>query len=541
MKKNKIGLPHGTADTLFERYEQKAATQATILSCFKSAGYRTVATPTFEYVDVFDRSNAYVEEKSYRFSDYDGRFMALRCDSSSPIARMVNSSFKNVDSVLRISYNQSVYKKQIAHGGKRHEVSQCGVELINADSTFNADLEILKLAIDSLKVAGLEKFKIELGHAGLFYAVASLLPLSHSEYEQLRQYMGAKNIAALKEFLLQYSTENEQVCNLLSKMPGLFGDLEILMSAKQLFSVVDGADAVIDRLISLHKELCALGFEDKISFDLGLVQSFGYYTGVVFSGYSSGIGEAVLSGGRYDALYGQFGEDKNAIGFAINVDAILDINATDKSLVNRPLRIALTKGRLQKDACKLMEAAGLDMSELTSNTRKLIIPIANGRYELILAKAADVITYVTHGVCDVGLVGKDTIDEQGGDFYELLDTGFGRCRFAVAAPKWFDYDQVTGTLTVASKYPKVANSFFTSKGLNIDIIKIDGSVELAPLLGLADVIVDIVETGETLRANGLDVVEEISDISARIIANVPSMKLRKEEIENLIALMEEQL
>ena len=158
-----------------------------------------------------------------------------------------------------------------------------------------------------------------------------------------------------------------------------------------------------------------------------------------------------------------------------------------------------------------------------------------------LAKAADVITYVEHGVCDLGVVGKDTIAESGGSFYEILDLGFGRCRFALAAPKDSDFFAGYAAKTVASKYPNVSRAYFGRKGMDVRIIKIEGSVELAPLLGLSDGIVDIVETGATLRENGLEVVEPIHQVSARLIVNAASLKLRKQEIEDLAARLEREI
>ena len=206
----------------------------------------------------------------------------------------------------------------------------------------------------------------------------------------------------------------------------------------------------------------------------------------------------------------------------------------------RPIRMALTKGRLEKDTVALFDRMGLDTSAIKDKGRRLILPVGDG-LEVVLAKAADVITYVEHGVCDIGVVGKDTIAESGGSFYEVLDLGFGRCRFALAAPKDRDFFAGYHAKTIASKYPNVARSYFDRKGMDVRIIKIEGSLELAPLIGLADGIVDIVETGSTLKENGLEVVETISPISARLIVNVACMKLRKEEIESLIVRMESNL
>lgn len=204
------------------------------------------------------------------------------------------------------------------------------------------------------------------------------------------------------------------------------------------------------------------------------------------------------------------------------------------------LRIALTKGRLEEKTVSLFESMGLDCSSIREKGRKLILPVNNGQYEVVLAKAADVITYVEHGVCDLGVVGKDTILENGGSFYEVLDLGFGKCRFALAAPKGADFFSGHAARTIATKYPNVTRSYFERKGMDINIIKIEGSVELAPLVGLSDAIVDIVETGSTLKANGLEVIEDVAPISARVIVNTASLKLRKKEVEELVNAMDEQ-
>ncbi len=206
----------------------------------------------------------------------------------------------------------------------------------------------------------------------------------------------------------------------------------------------------------------------------------------------------------------------------------------------KPIRIALTKGRLEKDTVALFDRMGLDTAAVKDKGRRLILPVGDN-LEVVLAKAADVITYVEHGVCDLGVVGKDTIAEYGGSFYEVLDLGYGRCRFALAAPKDKDFFAGYHGKTIASKYPNVARSYFERKGMDVRIIKIEGSVELAPLLGLSDGIVDIVETGSTLKENGLQVVEDILPVSARLIVNMACMKLRKAEIEDLASRMEEAL
>lgn len=209
--------------------------------------------------------------------------------------------------------------------------------------------------------------------------------------------------------------------------------------------------------------------------------------------------------------------------------------------MNKPIRIALTKGRLEKDTVGLLEKIGFDCTSVREKGRKLILPIPDANLEVVLAKANDVITYVEHGVCDMGVVGKDTIMEMGGSFFELVDLGFGKCRFALAAKKGSSFYGGYDIKTIATKYPNVARTYFETKGMDLEIVKIEGSVELAPLLELSDGIVDIVETGTTLKENGLEVIEDIAPISARLIVNTVSMKLRQEEIEKLVSLFESNL
>ena len=209
--------------------------------------------------------------------------------------------------------------------------------------------------------------------------------------------------------------------------------------------------------------------------------------------------------------------------------------------MNERLRIALTKGRLQDKSVELFEAMGLDCSPVRNPGRRLIHALPNYPLDAVLAKAPDVITYVEHGVCDLGVVGKDTILEKGGAFYEVLDLGFGRCRFALAVKRGSDFYGTYKTRRVASKYPNVTRAFFEGKGMGVDIIKIEGSVELAPILDLADGIVDIVETGATLKENGLEPIEDVARVSARLIVNTASMKLYKNEITDFLSRVEREL
>lgn len=203
------------------------------------------------------------------------------------------------------------------------------------------------------------------------------------------------------------------------------------------------------------------------------------------------------------------------------------------------ISIALTKGRLEEETVKILEKAQYDPSELKNKGRKLVFKDKKEDISYFLVKAADSITYVEHGVADIGVVGKDTILESEHKCYEVLDLEIGKCGFIVASLPENDIFKKVGHIKIGSKYPKVAKEYFKKKNMDVEVIKIEGSVELAPILGLCDGIVDIMETGTTLKENGLVVLDRICDISARLIVNKASFKMKQNEIGDFIKRIKE--
>ena len=203
------------------------------------------------------------------------------------------------------------------------------------------------------------------------------------------------------------------------------------------------------------------------------------------------------------------------------------------------LTIALAKGRLAEISMDLFEKIGLDCSEMRQKSRKLIFTDEKNKVKFILVKASDVPTYVEYGAADIGIVGKDTLLEEGRNLYEMIDLGVGKCRMCVCGPEKMRSElSATNNLRVASKFTNIArNYFFREKGRTVELIKLHGSVELAPLVGLSEVIVDIVESGKTLEENGLCVLETICDISARFVVNRVSMKMERERILDIVSKM----
>ena len=204
------------------------------------------------------------------------------------------------------------------------------------------------------------------------------------------------------------------------------------------------------------------------------------------------------------------------------------------------INIALPKGRLGEKVYNLLERLGYGCPSLLENSRKLVFEDEKNGVRYFWVKPSDVAIYVETGVADVGVVGKDILLEQSPDVYELIDLGFGKCRMAVAGKKG-EFLPLDKTIKVATKFPNIAKKHFSSKSREIDIIKLNGSIELAPILGMSDVIVDIVETGSTLRENDLEVYEDIVNISARFIANKTSFRFKTEEIELMKSKIEKEL
>ena len=280
------------------------------------------------------------------------------------------------------------------------------------------------------------------------------------------------------------------------------------------------------------------GAGGSIRLDMTLAGEMEYYNGLVFQGYLESLPRPVLKGGRYDLLMQKFTPGAGAIGFAVYLDELDRLSAPLPPVQKQPtektmLNVALPKGRLGDKVYDLLAGIGYGCPEDYNATRKLVVenPAAGIRYFLV--KPSDVAIYVEHGAADVGIVGKDILTEASADVYELLDTGLGRCRMCVAAPA--DYqDDPSRPVRVATKFVNIAKSYYASIGRDIDIIKLNGSIELAPILGLSDVIVDIVETGTTLRENGLRVVTEFMPISARFIANKASYQFKHREMDEML-------
>lgn len=310
--------PEGTKDLLFEECLANRTVSSILGKVFSHRGFHEVLTPCVEFYDLFSEELSGIPmESMFKMSDSKGRLMVMRPDSTLPIARMVSTRLKNVRQPIRLYYNQRVYRNNLGLTGRSNEVMQTGIELIGAKGK-RADLEVITTAIEALSKC-VPDFRIEIGHAGFFKALAQKLPVSDEEREEIRFFIESKNYSALNSIL--DSLEQTPYVEIIRKLPGLFGGIDVLEEACTLCDD-ETALQTLEYVREIYNDLSLYNLGDRLIIDLGLVQRNDYYSNIVFSGYVMGSGEPVLIGGRYDNLLDHFDAPAPAIGFGINVDAL---------------------------------------------------------------------------------------------------------------------------------------------------------------------------------------------------------------------------
>ncbi len=311
--------PEGTRDLLFEECDARRMVESTLSKLFKSRGYKKVMTPALEFFDVFNRDSAGMPpETLYSLTDNAGRLLVLRPDNTLPIARIATTRLRDAGYPLRLYYNQHVFRRCPSYSGHSDETSQGGIELIGA-SGLRADLEILLTAVEALNNCGAPDYRIEIGHAGFVNAIFAGLDTGEEIRDRICELIAAKSYAALNDLLDQIG--DNETTRALKSLPRLFGGSEVLDKAEALYQS-DAAIEALNYLRLVYARIEALGLDNKINIDMGLVHRSSYYTGLVFRGYIEGSGVKILSGGRYDKLIGEFGKPLPATGFGIETDAL---------------------------------------------------------------------------------------------------------------------------------------------------------------------------------------------------------------------------
>lgn len=537
-KSGNTHTPAGLTDILVKECELKFKIETAAREVFARHGYHVVQPPMFEYYDVYDAAVTKAENM-FKFFDNNGRMLALRPDLTTSVARI--AATKPLGELpYRIAYSGSAFRNdETFSNDRRREFSQAGIELIGNGGT-DADAEVIEIAIEALLKFGVKDFQIDMGHADYYKGLAEIAGLDPIVSDKLRANINDKDFVAI-EGILDGIDIDEKLKEVFMELPKMFGGIETAVAAAKNPIIGEKSRAALENLISVYEILKGKGLDKYISTDLGMVPNLDYYTGIIVKGFAKGVAFPICSGGRYDNLTEKFGKALPATGIAIGIERVMtalsDISERNDENASEYITVALAKGRLAELSINIFEKLGFDVQEMKSKTRKLIFTDEKNKFKFILVKASDVPVYVEYGAADIGVVGKDTLLESGKDVYEIMDLGFGKCRMAVAGPSEMR-DKLVGRniMRVASKYPHIARDYFHRvKGQTVDIIKLNGSVELGPLVGLSDVIVDIVESGKTLKENGLEVLEDVCELSARLVVNRVSLKMHRERILKLMS------
>ena len=497
---------------------------------YEAAGCRKYHMGRFEEYGLYQENRSFLSsEQVITFTDLDGRLLALKPDVTLSIAKTAQPA---PGETLRYYYHENVYRPS-AESHTFKEISQMGLEMLGAVGEAQVQQAVC-LAARSLDALGAE-WVLEVSHMGYLFGLFDALGVPDAARAKLLEKLREKNAHELRAAAGAAGLA-DAAADILCSVLSLCGSYADTLAKAAALCRNDAMRAAVAELEALAVPLEKAG--GVIRLDMTLAGEMEYYNGLVFQGYLKALPRPLLKGGRYDLLMQKFTPGAGAIGFAVYLDELdrlsaplppVQKNSTDRVMLN----VALPKGRLGDKVYHLLAGIGYGCPEDYNATRKLVVENPEAGIRYFLVKPSDVAIYVEHGAADVGIVGKDILTEASADVYELLDTGLGKCRMCVAAPA--DYkDDPSRPVRVATKFVNIAKSYYASMGRDIDIIKLNGSIELAPILGLSDVIVDIVETGTTLRENGLKVVTEFMPISARFIANKASYQFKHAEMDTML-------
>lgn len=491
---------------------------------YATYGYTPYCMSKFEAYDLYaNHKDFLVSENIISFNDTDGKLLALKPDVTLSI---IKNSPRELNTCNKVYYNENVY-----HVSKRtdafSEIMQSGIECFGKVSDKDIE-EVLILAAQSLKLLS-EDAVLAISDLSIISSIIDAMALSKGDQKDLYFAVGSKNAEAIQK--IAEDNQALQQGNALIRLISLNGDLS---NVEKKLEGIDFCDKVaLENFIQTLNALSKSDYSDMIRIDFSLTGDLHYYNGIIFKGFLPNIPYEVLSGGQYDRLMQRMNRNAKAIGFAVYHDMLSKKVLTGTDDKDDFVNIALPKGRLGEKIYGIFAENGLDCPSILEPGRKLIFENTDKKLRFFWAKPSDVPIYVERGAADLGVAGKDILVESDPDVYEMLDLKEGKCRMCVSAPKDFTDDPFE-TLRVATKFSNTAKQYYRKKGRETDIIHLNGSIEIAPVLKVSDVIVDIVETGTTLKENGLEVKETIFEISARLIANKASYKFKQNRIEEIV-------
>lgn len=525
--------PSGFRDVLADEAREREALARRVLDLLDEAGYAPIETPTLELLDVMEQGGR-VPATPFKFLDAAGQLVTLRPDVTLQVARMGATRLASDDEPLRLRYMQRVFREAGSGSGQQRAVArerkQIGIECIGIGGP-EADAEVISLFVRSLQAAGVEDFQIALANVAV---LRSLLAASHAPDTWVTGILDAfhsSSYVALDALCQQAQGEPWGFyATAVARLARIAGGKEAIDEVRALVDPLGCADA-LDGFEAMFDILTQAGISEHITIDFSVMSSFDYYTGIVFEAYAPGLGGSLGAGGRYDLLLGAYGNPRPAAGFAFfledamaarEANLLAGSNMVASEGSEPPLRVAVPKGSLNADAIEALAAAGLDVTGLDNPGRQLII--RNPGVEYIIVRPTDAPVFVELGAADCGICGEDSLLESQADVVELSDLRFGACRFIVAQlagseERVREHYLRLGSIRVATKYPRIARAHFAARGQQVEIVELRGNIELGPLTGMSECIVDITATGTTLRENNLVVTDEVLASTARFFAN----------------------
>ncbi len=537
--------PSGFRDVLAEEAIVRERITRSVQQLFADRGYLPIETPTLEVMDVM-QAGGRLPGSPFKFFDSRGDLLAMRPDVTLQVARMCATRLAGEPGPLRFRYTQRVFREAESKSqAEAREVTQMGIECVG-ESGPKADAEVVGLLAEALTLSGVGEFSLAVATVGVLRALlnrsgaparwkACVLEAYHAS-----NFVELDRLTALngEELGMDVSSVAPAYAIAIRALPRIRGGREAIERVRELVAPLGCLDG-LDDFEKTFDLLAEAGLADRVLVDFSVMSSFDYYTGIVFEAYSPHLGTELGSGGRYDNMISAYGESRPAAGFAFTLEQAMSAATKGRLAVGvaepkgatetpcapeaqRPLRIAVPKGSLNAGTIRCLAEAGLDTTGLDNPGRQLII--SNPGVDYIIVRPTDAPVFVALGAADCGICGKDSLLEASPEVVELVDLKFGGCRFVVAESEGSseaieEHYRTLGSIRVATKYPRITRAHYAKTGVQVEIVKLHGNIELAPLTGMAERIVDITATGTTLRENNLRIVEEVLASTARFFAN----------------------
>ena len=525
------GTPRGFRDILPEEALARERIEGVVRSCFSEHGYLPVETPLLEDRACLERGGR-IQDTPFQLFDSDGSLLVLRPDLTLPIARLVASRVSRDELPCRFRYAAPVVREEPSLKGQPRQFTQLGVELVGGCGQ-SSEPEVVQLLAEVLSRLNVPDWRIVCGSVCPLTSLLSACDVSDEFSGRVLGYVHESDLVTLDEYVDATEGLTDAQRRALHEVPRLNGDVAVIDRIDELLGAagVEARERGTEELRQLVSSCSVLVGQGRLRFDFSIINSFDYYTGIIFKGYAEGIAASLASGGRYDAVLYHLGcEGVAACGFAMSLERLQEVLGEQGGsgvvtpgvrVAERPLRIAIPKGSLFPDTVALLERAGLPVEGLRDPGRKLIVHEEGVDY--VIVRAQDAPAFVGYGGADCGICGRDSLIEAGIDLLQLVDLAYGGCRFVVAEPAATrgkaerDYAW-RGTIRVATKYPRITQEYYDRIGQQVDIVQLHGNIELGPIVGMTDRIVDITATGTTLRENDLVIVDDVLECTARFFA-----------------------